>query len=100
MCNAVSTPDITGPDASGKAIARIICYADSLFFRAKRDDREHRSENLFLCDTHAVVHVSEDGWLNEIAIHQFWISGDIPSIDQLSTFLLCNIDVTLDLLLL
>ncbi len=88
------------PDARSQAVARIVRLPDDLFLRLERDHREHRAENLFLGHAHPVVDLREDGWLNEKSMHQLWIGGDLPSIDQVRAFLLGNIDVALDLFLL
>src|SRR5436305_2519043 len=98
--HAMRPPDITRPDARGQAVARVVRLSDNLLLRLKRDHREHRAENLFLGHAHPVVHLREDGWLNEKSIHQLWIGGDLPAIGQVRAFLLGNVDVALDLFLL
>src|SRR2546421_2274391 len=98
--HAVRPPDIARPDAGGQAITRLIRLPDDLFLRLERDHGEDRAENLFLGYAHLVVDLREDGRLNEKAMHQIRVGGNLPSSDQLSTFLLGNVDVTLDLFLL
>src|SRR5256714_13528782 len=98
--HAMRPPDIARPDAGGKAITRLIRLPDDLFLRLERDHGEDRAENLFLGYAHLVVDLREDGRLNEKAMHQIRVGGNLPSSDQLSALRLGNVDVTLDLVLL
>src|SRR5260370_30558162 len=93
-------PDIARPDAGGEAIARLVRLPDELFLRLEWDPGEYRAENLFLGYAHLVVNPREDGRLNEKAMHQFRVGGNLASSDQLSALRLGNVNVTLDLFLL
>ena len=100
MRHTVRPPNIARPDAGGQSIARLVRLPDDLFLRLERDHGEYRAENLFLSYAHLVVDLREDGRLNEKAMHQIRVGGNLPSSDQLSALRLGNVDVTLDLFLL
>src|SRR5437588_6537840 len=82
------------------AIARLIRLPDDFFLRLERDHGEYRAEHLFLSYAHLVLDLREDGRLNEKAMYQFRVGGNLPSSDQLSALRLGNVDVPLDLFLL
>src|SRR5260370_7459703 len=98
--HAMRPPDIARPDARGQAIARLVRLPDDLFLGLEWDHGEYRAENLFLGYAHLVVNPREDSRLNEKAMHQFRVGGDLASSDQLSALRLGNVNVTLDLFLL
>src|SRR5260370_17289380 len=89
--------DIARTDAGGQAIARLVRLPDDLFLRLEWDPGEYRAENLFLGYAHLVVNPREDSRLNEKAMHQFRVGGNLASSDQLSALRLGNVNVTLDL---
>src|SRR5712692_10734848 len=98
--HAMGPPDIARPDAGGQAVARLVRLPDDLFLGLEWDHGEYQAENLFLGYAHLVVNPREDGRLNEKAMHQFRVGGNLASSDQLSALRLGNVNVTLDLFLL
>src|SRR5580692_9405159 len=49
-----------GPDAARESVGRVVGDRDGLFLRVVGDDREDRTEDLFLGDGHVVANVTEN----------------------------------------
>src|SRR5690242_779169 len=86
---AVRAAHVAGPHGSGKAVNRVVTLQDPIFFALERNRRCHRAEYLFPGNSHAVVNVSEDGGLDEIALAMKRLTTGCQS----GTFSLAQFDI-------
>ena len=48
---------------------------DCVLLVVKSNDGKHRPKDFLLCDAHVIGHISEDGWLDELAARKPWSSS-------------------------
>ena len=60
--------DITCPHSAGKSVPRAVRCSDHFFDSLELQCHHDRSENLLLHDLEVGLHVSEDRWLDEVAL--------------------------------
>src|SRR5688572_17014067 len=81
------------PYGAGEAVRRVVRDADGVLFVLVGDDREHRAEDLFLRDRHAVLHSSEDRRPHVVAARRRALRVLGASHEKLGTFLYPLLDV-------
>jgi hypothetical protein len=57
---------------------------NGLVFCLEANDRQHRAEHHFLCDSHPVVDVGENHRLDKPAVTAFQLYGSLTALDRLS----------------
>src|SRR6185312_5995142 len=67
MGDRVCLLHVSGPDGGGKAISGTVRAVNDLLDSLKRNNTDHGSENFLAGDGHFVLHIGEDGRLNEVA---------------------------------
>ncbi len=80
-------------DRRGETVDGVVQHVDRLFERVDHQDREHRTEDLFLGEAHRGLHVAEDGRLVEEAAIEARAGERAPAAKQLGALLLADLDV-------
>ena len=66
--NLMRAANIVGPDRSGEAVGRVVALQDRVVLVLERNHRGDGSEDLLARDPHVVLHVGEDGRIDEVAL--------------------------------
>src|SRR6202044_2574288 len=68
--NAMCAPEILAPNVATQSVGDVIRLGDGVGLIGKGNQASDRSENLFLGDTHAIIHIGEYGGFDEIPFCQ------------------------------
>ena len=86
--------DVARPDGGGQAVERAVAALDHLVDVLELQDAHHRPEDLVPGDRHLVLHVGEDGRLDEVALAR---RRGSPPVSSFAPSFLPALDVAQDL---
>ena len=84
----LSLGDVLGPDCGGQAVHRFVGALDDFVDVLELQDGHYRAEDFFLRDLHVVLHIGENGRLDEISFVAYAISAG----DEFRLFLFSGFD--------
>ena len=87
-------------DSRGETIGRVVSLSDNLLLISELVHGDHGSEDLLLDDSHAGLHVREDGRLDPVAVAAVSVTVSLSSESDGSALLLADVEVGFDLVVL